>query len=45
MKLIDENFVKSLVSYLSTRPYHEVEQAIPVLKNLPDFIPPQEEKL
>lgn len=35
-KLIEENIVQALVNYLSTRPYNEVYQILPILTNLPE---------
>jgi hypothetical protein len=32
--LIDENTLKAVTSYLKTRPYAEVSQAIPILEGL-----------
>ena len=42
-KLIDAALVEALIQYLSSRPWNEVQQAMPALMNLPDA--PQLESL
>lgn len=41
MKLINEDVVQAILRYLITRPYNEVYQVIPILQELPDFVPPE----
>lgn len=43
MKLIPQEWVDALLRYLINKPYNEVSQIIPILQNLPEFSPPQNE--
>lgn len=41
-KLIEDNVLQGIVSYLQKRPYDEVYQIFPILMNLPDAHKPEE---
>jgi hypothetical protein len=39
--LIPEALLNAVMTYLASRPYQEVSQAIPALQNLVPYVPPE----
>jgi hypothetical protein len=41
---IPENVLQGIITYLSTKPWNEVKDAMPVLTNLKEYIEPNKEE-
>lgn len=36
-KIVEDNIVQGIINYLSSRPYADVANVMPILMNLPDY--------